>query len=139
MTVFYGVLNLGTGRLDYSNAGHCPACLVRGNSGCRGAFDVQELAGRGMPLGMFARETWPVQTVQLDPGDVLVLYTDGITEARNDRRAFFGEERLLGTLRAHRGDRARQIEEAIMEAVDEFMGGSVRSDDLALAVLVRNP
>ena len=89
-------------------------------------------------MGMFAREAWPVQTVQLDPGDVLVLYTDGITEARNDRRAFFGEERLLGTLRAHQRERARQIRGAIMRAVDEFVGDSVRSDDITLVVVVRN-
>jgi sigma-B regulation protein RsbU (phosphoserine phosphatase) len=139
VTVFYGVLDPGTGRLDYSSAGHCPPYLVLGSQGSPGGPGVHELAGQGVPLGMFARETWPVQCVQLDPGDVLVLYTDGITEARNDQRAFFGEERLLETLSAHRGGRAQQIEGAIVEAVDAFMGGSARSDDITLAVLVRNP
>jgi sigma-B regulation protein RsbU (phosphoserine phosphatase) len=134
VTVFYGILDPDTGGLDYSNAGHCPPYLAGDSSGSSG---VQELAGRGMPLGMFAHETWAVQTVQLDPDDVLLLYTDGITEARNERKAFFGEERLLETLSAHRSDRACQIEEAIMGAVDEFMGGSARSDDITLAVVVR--
>jgi sigma-B regulation protein RsbU (phosphoserine phosphatase) len=140
VTAFYGVLDLDTGRLDYSSAGHCPPYLARAQDRSTSPYGsgVQELAGRGMPLGMFAHEVWPSQAVQLDPGDVLLLYTDGITEARNDRRAFFGEERLLETLSAHRGDRARQIEGAIMGAVDEFMGYSVRSDDITLAVVVRD-
>jgi len=138
VTVFYGVLDPDMGRLDYSNAGHCPPYLARGSPGSPGSPGIQELAGRGVPLGMFAREAWPVQTVQIDPGDVLVLYTDGITEARNDRGAFFGEERLLGTLSAHPRDEARRIERAIMGAVDAFMDGSVRSDDITLAVVVRN-
>ena len=78
------------------------------------------------------------RSYHLDPGDVLVLYTDGITEARNDQGAFFGEERLLSTLSAHPRDEARQIERVIMGAVDAFMDGSVRSDDITLAVVVRN-
>jgi sigma-B regulation protein RsbU (phosphoserine phosphatase) len=135
VTVFYGVLDPITGRLNYSSAGHCPPYLVRDASDGSG---IRELAGHGVPLGMFAHEAWPVASVQLDPGDVLVVYTDGITEARNAQKAFFGEERLLETLRAVRGSRARQIEGAVMEAVDDFMGDSVRSDDITLAILIRD-
>jgi sigma-B regulation protein RsbU (phosphoserine phosphatase) len=138
VTVFYGVLDPDTGRLDYCIAGHCPPYLARGGSGRPGTSGIQELAGRAVPLGMFAHEAWPVQTVQLDPGDVLVLYTDGITEARNDQRAFFGEERLVETLRAHLGNRAPEIERVIVGAVDEFMGDSSCSDDITLAVVVRD-
>jgi sigma-B regulation protein RsbU (phosphoserine phosphatase) len=144
LTVFYGVLDPGTGRLDYSSAGHCPPYLLRGCDSSQddqnryGNSDVQELVGQGMPLGMSVREEWPSETVQLDPGDVLVLYTDGITEARNARREFFGEGQLLNTLTAHRADQAQQIEDAILRAVNEFVDGSIRSDDITLAVVVRN-
>jgi sigma-B regulation protein RsbU (phosphoserine phosphatase) len=99
---------------------------------------IQELVGQGAPLGMFAGETWPAQTTQLDPGDVLVLYTDGITEARNAQKEFFGEERLLETAYAYRGECARDIQAAIMGGIDAFVGDSIRSDDITLAVLVRN-
>jgi sigma-B regulation protein RsbU (phosphoserine phosphatase) len=138
VTVFYGILDPDTGRLDYCSAGHCPPYLVRDCQSTPGSADIQELVGQGVPLGMFSRESWPVQCVQLDPGDVLVVYTDGITEARNNQKAFFGEERLMETLLAHRADQGQQIECAIMEAVDKFMDGSIRSDDITLAVVVRD-
>jgi sigma-B regulation protein RsbU (phosphoserine phosphatase) len=144
LTAVYVVLDPSTGKLDYSSAGHCPPCLVRGCEGGKGGQDhagssgVLELECRGMPLGLFAHGAWAVRTVQLEPGDALVLYTDGITEARNEQKAFFGEERLLRILAAHRTDSARQIEGAVLAAVDESVGGCIRSDDITLAVVTRS-
>ena len=133
VTVFYGILDASVGRLDYSSAGHCPPYLVRAQEEI-----VQELAGQGAPLGMFGDRAWPAQSARLNPGDVLVLYTDGITEARNAQKEFYGEERLVETLCAHRQACARDIQAAIMEGIDTFTGDSAHSDDITLVLLVRD-
>jgi sigma-B regulation protein RsbU (phosphoserine phosphatase) len=135
VTVCYGILDPATGTLIYCNAGHCPPYLFSTQNG----GTVRELAGKGVPLGMFAHEAWQAQAIQLAPGDVLVLYTDGVTEARNSQRAFFGEDRLLESVRANVGRPARDIQEAILKAVDEFIGDGIRSDDITLAVVARDP
>jgi sigma-B regulation protein RsbU (phosphoserine phosphatase) len=139
VTVFYGILDPATGGLVYGNAGHCPPCRF-------GAVDrggVQELALTGIPLGIYADQTWRQAEVQLEPGDLLVLYTDGITEARNGQGALFGEERLLESLKAELGSAgsrrpsAQGIQNAILADVHRFVGDVPQSDDIALAVLIR--
>jgi sigma-B regulation protein RsbU (phosphoserine phosphatase) len=133
VTVFYGVLDPGTGELVYANAGHCPALLVRAQE--QGA--VQALCNTGMPLGLFQDVIWGQGVVQLAPGDVLVLYTDGITEARDAQREFFDEDRLRESLIANRGQPAETIRDAILGAVDEFVGDAPQSDDIGLVVVAR--
>jgi sigma-B regulation protein RsbU (phosphoserine phosphatase) len=133
VTVFYGVLDPGTGELVYANAGHCPALLVRAQE--QGA--VQALCNTGMPLGLFQDVIWRQGVIQLAPGDVLVLYTDGITEARDAQEEFFEEDRLRESLIANWGQPAETIRDAILRDVDEFVGDAPQSDDIALAVVVR--
>jgi sigma-B regulation protein RsbU (phosphoserine phosphatase) len=136
VTVFYGILDLTTGRLVYSNAGHCPPYLVSAQE----SEDAQRLVRTGLPLGIFTDKRWEQRTVHLDPGDVLVLYTDGITEAESEREIFYGEERLLESVRANLGRPAREIQETIMADLRRFVGDApdVQPDDIALAVVVRN-
>lgn len=134
-TVFYGILDPATGTLEYCNAGHCPPYLFSAERG----GTARELAGGGAPVGMFAGQVWERNAVQLAPGDVLVLYTDGVTEARNGQGAFFDEERLIETVGAHLGRPARDIQQALIQAVDAFTGDGAQSDDMAVAVIVRNP
>jgi serine phosphatase RsbU (regulator of sigma subunit) len=138
VTLFYGILDPLTGTLVYSNAGHCPPYLVRASND----ENVKELGRTGVPLGMFKAVTWEQATVQLTPGDVLVLYTDGVTEARNEQGLFFDEERLLQALRAHLDSPQRpsapDIQDAVVRAVDEFRGNVCQSDDIALVVVVRD-
>jgi sigma-B regulation protein RsbU (phosphoserine phosphatase) len=133
VTVFYGVLDPGTGELVYANAGHCPALLVRAQE--QGA--VQALCNTGMPLGIFQDVIWSQGVIQLAPGDVLALYTDGITEARDAQEEFFEEDRLRESLIANWGQPAETIRDAILRAVDEFVGDAPQSDDIALAMIVR--
>jgi len=133
VTLFYGLLDPATAILTYCNAGHCPALLVRGSD----PETLCELSAQGMPLGMLAQARWEARTVHLDPGDTLVIYTDGVIEARNAQREFFDEERLHSVVLAHAGQPAAEIQQAILDAVDEFMGTGARSDDVAVAVLVR--
>jgi sigma-B regulation protein RsbU (phosphoserine phosphatase) len=139
VTVFYGILDPVTGMLVYSNAGHCrPLHFRTGKDN-----DVQELVGTGIPLGIFEDTTWGQATAQLDPGDVLVLYTDGITEAYQELPLLFGEERLLQSVRATLGAAGSQrpspqeIQDGILADVHRFVGDAPRSDDIALTILMR--
>jgi sigma-B regulation protein RsbU (phosphoserine phosphatase) len=133
VAVFYGILDPATGTLVYCNAGHCPPYLVSAQSGEK----VQKLIRTGIPLGIFEDETWEQGVVQLGPGDVLVLYTDGITDSENGKGTFFGQERLLKSVQANLGHPAQEMQDALMAEVQEFVGDAPQFDDIALMVVVR--
>ncbi len=133
-TVFYGILDPETGMLVYSNAGHCPPYLMNTSEG----ENVRRLIRTGVPLGILGEETWEQGSVQLAPGDVLVLYTDGITEAENEQGIFLGGDRLLGWVKSNLGCPAREIQDAILAEVQRFVGDTPQSDDIALVVLQRD-
>ena len=142
VTVFYGILDPGTGTLVYCNAGHCAPVLFR----AREDQAVHELTRTGMLLGIFEEWTGQQETVRLDPGDLLVLYTDGITEAHYEPRLLYSEERLQDSVRAALGrtgdlpcSAPQAIEEAILGDVHRFLGGAPQSDDIALILLQRCP
>ena len=132
VTAFYGVLDPASGTLTYCNAGHNPPFLLR-----RGDATVQALTRTGMPLGAFKGMTWEQQTLQLAPGDVLLLYTDGVTDAEDEGEAFFGQERLIEVARANLGRSAQDMQDATMAAIHEFMGGAPQFDDITLMLVVR--
>jgi sigma-B regulation protein RsbU (phosphoserine phosphatase) len=89
-------------------------------------------------LGVTEHENWEQKVVQLAPGDTLVLYTDGVTEAQNEQEAFFGEDRLLECVQANLGRSAWEIQDAVMADVCEFVGDAPQYDDIALMVVVRD-
>jgi sigma-B regulation protein RsbU (phosphoserine phosphatase) len=133
VTVFYGVLDPESGTLTYSNAGHNPPYLFSAQDG------FQELEGTGPPLGlrMFVNMSWEQQVLQLAPGDALLLYSDGVTEAEDRQQDFFEEERLIAVGQACRDRSAQEIQQAILAAVDEFVQDAPQADDITLMVLVR--
>jgi sigma-B regulation protein RsbU (phosphoserine phosphatase) len=139
VTVFYGVLDLPTGMLTYANAGHNPPYLFRGQDGGTAPAQIQDLENTGAPLGlrMFVELSWEQRTVQLTPGDVLVLYTDGITESEDLDEQFFEEQRLKDAIQANLGQTAPVIQDAILTAVHQFACGAPQHDDITLFVLVR--
>jgi serine phosphatase RsbU (regulator of sigma subunit) len=134
VTVFYGILDPASGALNYCNAGHNPPYLLSSHDG-RG---VQTLARTGIPLGLFDDKPWTHHTIQLAPGDTLVLYTDGITEAQDEGRAMFGDERLIQVAQANVGCPAHDIQKALLDGVHTFVGGAPQHDDMTLLVLVRD-
>jgi NarL family two-component system response regulator LiaR len=134
VTVFYGVLDPLSGTLAYANAGHNPAYLLSRQA--KGA--VQDLPRTGMPLGVFDDATWEQGMAALAPGDVLALYTDGITEAQDRHGAFFGEERLLASLQTNQGRAAQDIADALLAEVHKFVGDAPRYDDITLLVVARD-
>ena len=135
VTVFYGVLDPSSGELTYANAGHNPPYLLDARDGAR----IQELDRTGVPLGILDGATWQQQTVHVAPGDVLMLYTDGITEAQDAHEDFFDEERLREVARANLGRSAAEMQEAVIARVGAFVGEAPQSDDMALVVVVRSP
>ena len=140
VTVFYGILDPVTGMLVYSNAGHCPALHFY----AKDDKDVRALARTGIPLGILEDQTWGQEMVQLDPGDLFVLYTDGITEAHVDPLMLFEQVRLVESVRATLGTAgpqrpsAHEVQEGILVDVRSFLGNAPQSDDIALTILLRD-
>jgi len=127
VTFFYAVLDAHTRTLTYENAGHSPGLLLRSNC------TTETLPGGGAVLGALPDWTYQDYTAQLQPGDQLILSTDGITEAENANLEEFGDERLLAAAHARHGS-ALEVQRAIMQQVTAFCGGNFR-DDATLLVL----
>lgn len=133
VTAFYGVLDPASGILVYCNAGHCPPFLFKVSS--KEHFD--QLMRTGVPLGIFDDQTWNRGIRQLDPGDVLVLYSDGVTEAQNAIGDFFSEQRLIESAKRKLGYSAQDIHKNIIEDLQDFMGEALQSDDIILSIIKR--
>ena len=129
VTVFYGVLDPATGTLTYANAGHNPALIL--NNGT-----TQSLGQTGIPLGMFEGMAWQTRSVTLQPGDLLVMYSDGLSEAQDGAKAEFGMERLIAAASANHTPAIQGIQEQIITTVNQFVGDAPQFDDMTL-VLVR--
>ena len=139
ITVFYGVLDPALGRLVYCNAGHNPPYLFRAPDG----ETVQSLPSTGMAIGIMPEARWTQREILLDLQDVLFLFTDGVTEAQDERQALYGEGRLLeaGRLALSAQDEHRRAAATVLASVladiHRFVGGAARSDDLTLMVIRR--
>ena len=127
-TVFYSLLH-EDGRMYYVNAAHCPPMVVRANG------ERSELEASGMPVGLIETAEFSVMEQRLSPGDKIVIYSDGVTEAQNLESAFFGKKRLREAVNAHAADSCSAIHDAIQEAVTAFTEGAAQSDDITLVVL----
>jgi serine phosphatase RsbU (regulator of sigma subunit) len=130
VTLFYGILDPHSGTLTYCNAGHNPPYLLS-------AEGLQRLHKPGLPLGILEDTSWELGTAQITPGDALILYTDGVTDAQKQDGTMFGEERLLQVLRACRGCSAQEMESALLSEIHGFVGDAPRFDDLTLMVIAR--
>jgi serine phosphatase RsbU (regulator of sigma subunit) len=132
LSAFYATLDTRDGRLVYANAGHDWPLMLHGDSG-----DIEQLKTSGFVLGAFPDIRLEEGTAEVKPGDKLVFYTDGITEARNSEGYLFGEERLSELLAQNPGCSAQQLLDLIVESVERFIGDTPRSDDLTLLVVGR--
>jgi serine phosphatase RsbU (regulator of sigma subunit) len=131
VSLIYGIVDVETGRLTLSRAGHCPMLHV---SGDRVQYVRPNGMGLGLTDGVLFEEAIEEQTIHLREGDICVFYTDGITEAqRGDEE--FGYERLLASAREARHEPASVIKSKILESVDEFIEHKPNHDDLTLIVL----
>ena len=124
-TLFFGCYDDTTRRLRYTNCGHNPPILLRADG------SVERLAATATILGTFDEWDCSVAETTLAPGDALLLYSDGITEAKSSGDDEFGDARLLDTLRRHRHAEAPALVAAILQAVREFSAGE-QADDITL-------
>jgi serine phosphatase RsbU (regulator of sigma subunit) len=134
VTAFYGVLDRRSGVLNYFNAGHNPQLLLRNNSEQR----VDFLNPTGMPLGVDEDAVWRQDTVTIQAGDVLVLYTDGIPDSQTEAGELFGEERLQASALSALGSSAQEIQSIILQDIEAHVSGGAQFDDITLLVLLRN-
>jgi sigma-B regulation protein RsbU (phosphoserine phosphatase) len=130
VTVFYGVLNTRTGELRYANGGHNPPYVYSAGAACR---PLKEKSGP--MLGLLEGTEYATYTTQLVPGEGILLYTDGVTEALNASDQFFNEQRLEAFLEAHAEDTVENLVKGLHAAVQEFAAGTPRADDVTLLTL----
>jgi serine phosphatase RsbU (regulator of sigma subunit) len=126
-TLFFADYDDSTRRLRYVNCGHLPPLLRRADGG------IERLTATATVLGLFEKWECAAEEVRLAPGDILVLYSDGVTEAASDRGEEFGEPRLIETLCAQPHLPAPALLEALLAAVEEFSHGQ-QADDITLVV-----
>jgi serine phosphatase RsbU (regulator of sigma subunit)/pSer/pThr/pTyr-binding forkhead associated (FHA) protein len=131
ITFFMGVLNAQTGELVYTSAGHNPPVVVR----AKGGWEV--LPGGGVILGILPNAAYQEGHATLEPGDVLVLFSDGVTEAASPQDEEFGEQRLAELVASLQDRPAAELVEDIHKAVHEFTQGAPPADDITVVVARR--
>lgn len=130
ITYFHAIFHRDQRTLEYVNAGHNPPILLRANG------NVEYLERGGLLLGVMKYLTYERGHVELEPGDLLVLFTDGVTEAMGDDGEEYGDDRFLDVLRAHRLEPTRDILDAVHRDIRRFTGDTSRlSDDLTMVAL----
>lgn len=129
VTLYCGVLDLRTGELQYTNAGHLPPLHLR-RSGTAAWLELP----RGSVLGITDDVTYEDRAISLQPGDTLLLYTDGVNEAMDPRQKLFGDERLRTLATAHAGG-PKDLVDALFAAVHQFASGEEQSDDITVLAL----
>lgn len=132
VTVFLALLEPTTGRLTYVNAGHNNPFWIRARANA-----MHELRGGNLALGILAEYNYSQDEIELAPDDMILFYTDGVTEATNKHEQLFGEERLREFAREHRRAPARQLIRALDQTVHAFTAGYPQSDDITVVALKR--
>ncbi len=123
----------GDGTGEYISAGHNPAYLYRAATG-----QVEELPSDGLPLGMFPFALYDPTPLRLDSGDVLVVYSDGLSEAENGAQQEFSEERLRDLIRLSAPGGAALLKERVLSALDQFTGGAAQTDDITFLLIEKH-
>ena len=130
VTVLFGILHRETRTFDFARAGH-DLPLILDASGEQHRFTL----GRGHPLGLFPNPALDVQTIVIPPGGLMLMYTDGATEAMNSEYELFGGERIVDSLRERLGAGAPELCRHLLDALAAYCGDAPQSDDITLLVL----
>jgi serine phosphatase RsbU (regulator of sigma subunit)/putative methionine-R-sulfoxide reductase with GAF domain len=131
VTIWYGLWDARTGQLRYSSAGHNPPLLIHPDG------SVEPLIAKGIALGVVPKIRLQENNITLHPGDVLVSYTDGVTEAIRSDETAFGVMGLQSTVVNLRTKSAQEIARGVLRAVDTFVAGEAQFDDVTMIVLKR--
>jgi sigma-B regulation protein RsbU (phosphoserine phosphatase) len=130
VTVFCGILNFKSGELLYSNAGHNPPLLIRAGQ------DPEWLElPEGFFLGVFEESQYYTKKVELRSGDLLLVYTDGVTEAINESKELYSGQRLLETIRTYPDNSPEELVNNVVNAVNSFSKGVSQADDITVLAL----
>lgn len=132
VTVFYGIYDLQTGHITFTNAGHNPPYILKAN----GTVEALQ-APCNLVLGAVPGVPFTCNTLELEPGDTLFMYTDGVTEAENKNHDQFGESRLEEALAECKGTDSKHIVDTVNAKVKEFINGAAQSDDITQLVIRR--
>lgn len=127
LTAFYGMIG-ADGTLTYSNAGHNPPLLVS-------AHGVRRLETGGLVLGLFADAVWEQEDVALSPGDVIVAFSDGVSEALNEANEEYTDDRLIACVQAHRDHPPQALLDGVVADLRRFCGAATPNDDVTLVVV----
>jgi sigma-B regulation protein RsbU (phosphoserine phosphatase) len=132
ITLFVGLFDSNTGQIAYCNAGHNPPLLIRRNGG------LDQLTEGGLVLGLLPNTEYAAEGVAMEPGDIVVLFSDGITEAfRKGSDEEYGEDRLARVVRQNQDKSAQAIIDAIYSDLTEWTSGAPPADDMTLVVVKR--
>jgi sigma-B regulation protein RsbU (phosphoserine phosphatase) len=130
VTAVCGVLDIETRQVRFATAGHEPPILVR-----TGAQPAPLQTEGGRVLGLIEFGNYPSSTITLTAGDALLMYTDGVSEARDPEAGFYGPERLLAVASRHAADDAAAMTGGLLEDVQAFAGTAPQSDDITILTL----
>lgn len=130
-TFYFAIYDDSSGALTYTNAGHLPPLLIRNGK-------ITPLDVNGMVVGAFPFAEYGESRLQLESGDLLLAYTDGITEPENEYGEMFGEQRVMDVVLRHADHRAEEIVAAVMDAVEEWTGSPELQDDMTILVARRH-
>jgi sigma-B regulation protein RsbU (phosphoserine phosphatase) len=133
LTAFCCILDTADGTIHYANAGHPAPRLWRSSSQVVEA--VRDVAG--LPLGVDRRASYHHKRIEIEPGDVVLLYSDGLTAAQNHHGQMFGCERLDDALRATAADGAEAVKSAVLARFGDFLDGNDPEDDVMFLILER--
>ncbi len=129
-TFFFGIYEHPDKKFTYTNAGHNPPILYRRDG------SIKKLTTGGIVLGFLADQEYRQEQIQLQSGDYLVFYTDGVTEVKNSRNQEFGEERLIRFLKKHYGKHPRELKSLLLEEIKKFSRKKDFPDDLTLIIVL---
>ncbi len=132
-TAFLAELDLSSRQLSYVNAGHNWPVLRRASGG------IERLQTGGVPLGLMRSASYECGCVTLAPGDLLLVFTDGLVEAENDKEEEYSEVRMLDTLNGYSGRSAGEVLKGLMGSVDRFVGTAAQHDDITCLVMRNVP
>lgn len=136
VTMFYGMLDWRSAKVEICNAGHNPTLIYRS-----ARDDFERITLKGKPLGVLRSEEFEkhIQSahVQLEPGDILVQYTDGVNEATNVKEEQFGMDRFLSVIRRCRLSESQVIADRVLEDINAFAGDHPQSDDITVVIVKR--
>lgn len=127
-TLYFGLLE-GAGRLEFINAGHPPPLMIRDGR-------VEEAGSDGcLPVGLISQAQYESSYATLTPGDTLVLYTDGVTEASNSGGEFYGLERLRDLLARHASAGIEELRAEVVRSIEQFTAGAEQADDITMLII----